>query len=82
MANKILDVIHVQKHDTESNWTKINPVLMSGELGFTTDGANAGKHKVGDGVSKWTALSYAKAELDATAMTDTEIKDVFSAVLK
>lgn len=42
MANKILDVIHVQKHDTESNWTKINPVLMSGELGFTTDGANAG----------------------------------------
>ena len=31
MANKILDVIHVQNHDTESNWTKINPVLMSGE---------------------------------------------------
>ena len=55
---------------------------MSGELGFTTDGANAGKYKLGDGASKWTALSYAKAELDAAAMTDTEIKDVFSAVFK
>lgn len=82
MANKNLDVIHVQRHDTESNWTKINPVLMSGELGFTTDGANAEKYKLGDGASKWTALSYAKAELDAAAMTDTEIKDVFSAVFK
>ena len=69
MADKTINVRHVQKHDTESNWTSKNPVLLAGEMAFTTDGTNAGKYKLGDGTSKWSALSYAKAKLEKTDVT-------------
>lgn len=70
MANKTIDVVHVQRHDTESNWSSKNPVLLAGELAFTTDGTNIGKYKLGDGASKWSDLSYAKAKLEKADVTN------------
>lgn len=69
MADKTINVRHVQKHDTENNWSSKNPVLLAGEMAFTTDGTNAGKYKLGDGTSKWSALSYAKAKLEKSDVT-------------
>lgn len=69
MAEKTIDVRHIQRHDTENNWSSANPVLLAGEQAFTTDGTNAGKYKLGDGTSKWSALSYAKARLEKSDVT-------------
>jgi len=44
------------RRDTASNWTTVNPVLASGEIGFET---NTNKMKIGDGTTVWTSLSYA-----------------------
>lgn len=49
----------IQRHDTSTNWTSINPVLALGEMGIETD---TNKFKFGDGVTSWTSLSYASAE--------------------
>jgi hypothetical protein len=45
----------VIRRDTAANWTAANPVLLQGEWGFETD---AGKLKIGDGATAWSALSY------------------------
>lgn len=63
MAEKIVNVKHQQRHDTEANWTSKNPVLLDGEMGFVT---GTQKYKVGDGTSKWSALAY------HTSLTDSE----------
>jgi hypothetical protein len=44
------------RRDTAANWTSINPVLLTGELGYETD---TNKFKVGDGTSAWSAIRYA-----------------------
>lgn len=60
----------IQRHDTAANWTEINPILASGEMGVETD---TNKFKFGDGVTAWVDLAYAaggSAELvPATANT-------------
>lgn len=55
------------KTDTEANWTKNNPVLLAGEMAISSDKDN--KYKVGDGTSKWSALKYAKANLEKSDVT-------------
>lgn len=69
MADKILNVRIQNKYDTEANWKAKDPVLLKGEQAFTSDGTNAGKHKIGDGTSKWSVLSYAKASLSKGDVT-------------
>lgn len=61
MGEQNLNIRIKHKYDTEANWNKNNPVLLSGEIAITSD--KFGKHKVGDGTHKWSELSYAKAEL-------------------
>ena len=61
MGEQNLNIRIKHKYDTEANWNKNNPVLLSGEIAITSD--KSGKHKVGDGTHKWSELSYAKAEL-------------------
>lgn len=51
MAN----IIQVRR-DTSSNWTSVNPVLASGEMGLET---NTLKFKFGNGTTAWSGLSYA-----------------------
>ena len=47
-----------QRRDTAANWTSVNPILANGEIGLETD-TTPRKFKIGNGVSTWTALSYA-----------------------
>lgn len=43
------------RRDTATNWTSVNPILASGEIGFEKD---TNKVKIGDGMTGWNALSY------------------------
>lgn len=43
------------RHDTASNWTSVNPILLEGEVGLETDTL---KQKVGDGTTAWSDLPY------------------------
>lgn len=61
MGENNLKIRIKHRYDTEANWNKNNPVLLSGEVAISND--KSGKHKVGDGTHKWSELSYAKAEL-------------------
>lgn len=61
MGENNLKIRIKHRYDTEANWDKNNPVLLSGEVAISSD--KSGKHKVGDGTHKWSELSYAKAEL-------------------
>ena len=61
MGELNLNIRIKHKYDTEANWNKNNPVLLSGEIAITSD--KFGKHKVGDGTHKWSELSYVKADL-------------------
>jgi hypothetical protein len=56
-----LNVRHVTRRDTETNWTNKNPILLSGETGLVTVGDHAGMTKTGDGVTTWTNLPFDKA---------------------
>ena len=69
MADKVLNVRIQQKYDTEANWKSKDPILLKGEQAFTSDGSNKNKYKVGDGTSKWSALTYAKADLSKGDVT-------------
>jgi hypothetical protein len=44
------------RRGTAAEWSSVNPILASGELGLETD---TGKVKAGNGSSVWTALPYA-----------------------
>ena len=46
---------------TAAKWTAANPLLQRGELGVETD---TRKFKVGDGITYWNDLEYAKAYSD------------------
>jgi lysophospholipase L1-like esterase len=49
MANRL-----IQRHDTAANWSRYNPILAEGELGFVTDQSN--RYKIGDGITAWNNL--------------------------
>jgi hypothetical protein len=44
-----------QRKGTAEQWTSINPILASGELGWESD---TNKFKMGDGVNSWANLGY------------------------
>lgn len=64
MADKTIKIKFIPRHDTEANWKSADPVLLTGELGFSTDKNNM--FKVGDGKSKWSALPYCSALIDSS----------------
>lgn len=47
-----------QRSDTSANWTSVNPVLRTGEIGFETD---TGLFKIGDGAASYASLPYANS---------------------
>lgn len=67
MADKTLNVKFKQRYDTEANWKAKDPVLLAGEMAISSD--KNGMYKVGDGSSKWSALSYAKSNLEKSDVT-------------
>lgn len=56
MANKELRVKIQDAYDTEVNWIANDPVLLAGQVAFSSD--KYGKYKVGDGVKTWNQLEY------------------------
>ena len=50
------------RRDIAANWTSVNPILASGELGVETD---TNKFKIGDGVTAWSSLAYQGGSSDA-----------------
>ena len=61
MGENNLNIRIKHRYDIEANWTKNNPVLLAGEVAYSSD--KSGKYKIGDGTHKWSELSYAKADL-------------------
>lgn len=49
------DIIQ-HRRDTKANWSKANPILMEGEIGYVTDDPNL--YKMGDGEHTWSELPY------------------------
>ena len=57
-----LNVRVIIKHGTAANWTKLNPILLAGEMGIVVDDTkDNGKYKVGDGVTAWNNLKYSSS---------------------
>ena len=48
-----------QRYNEASTWTRINPILESGEIGIES---NTGKFKCGDGRRRWIELDYAAGD--------------------
>ena len=50
------------RRDTSANWTSNNPILLAGEVAFTSDvfytSTDQQRFKIGDGVQTWTQLDY------------------------
>ena len=72
-------VIQIRR-DTGANWTSVDPILASGEIGFETD---TNQLKVGNGSDEWSVLPYASGaggasvEISETAPADPESGDVW-----
>lgn len=56
MATTELSVRLKSAVKTSAEWTSLNPVLLKGEVAYTSDYGY--RYKVGDGSSKWSALPY------------------------
>ena len=56
MADQNINVRIKHKYDTEANWSSKNPVLLKGEIAFSSD--KNGQFKIGDGTNKWSTLNY------------------------
>lgn len=57
MADQAINIRFKNKYDTEESWIKNNPVLLNGELAFSSD--KQGYYKIGNGKSSWSDLKYA-----------------------
>lgn len=51
---------------TEAEFAADNPVLLAGQVAISSD--NGDLHKVGDGVTAWSALSYASPSVPVTSV--------------
>lgn len=72
MAENTINVKIKSKHDIESRWKSNNPVLLDGEVAYSTDKGNM--YKIGDGTSTWSALSYnSSAECTGNSATATKL---------
>ena len=67
MSENVLKTRFRHATKNESEWKSSNPVLLNGEIAYSSDKNN--RYKVGNGTSKWSELSYAKANLEKTDVT-------------
>lgn len=68
MAEKLINTIIQVRRDTQANWTAVASEFIpkEGEPCLTTDGADKGKVKYGDGVTTWGALEYSGGDIPVT----------------
>ena len=65
MADNIINARFKQRYDTEANWKSKNPILLAGEIAFSSDSSsnlNNFNYKIGDGSSSWAQLPYSYSE--------------------
>ena len=74
--NNTLKVKLKSRVDTSENWTKINPVLLSGEQGIELTPDGAYYIKIGDGKTEWGSLPYVKTDLATKAVQDANGNDI------
>jgi hypothetical protein len=55
------------RRDTAANWTSVNPILASGEIGFITD---TNKLKIGNGSTAFNSLSFFNGNLTGSVLDD------------
>ena len=79
MADKELIVRVCHAYATSAQWSNANPVLMSGEMGVESD---TQKYKIGDGVTKWSNLSYASGVSIDTTLSASSTNPVQNKVIK
>lgn len=79
MADKELIVRVCHAYATSAQWSNANPVLMSGEMGVESD---TRKYKIGDGVTKWSNLSYASGVSIDTTLNASSTNPVQNKVIK
>lgn len=60
MPDQIVKARIVQKYDIEDMWIFEDPILLKGEVAYTSDKGNM--CKVGDGIKHWTQLPYNKID--------------------
>jgi hypothetical protein len=59
LAEVVYNTIFKFKRGSAETWTRLNPVLESGEPGYEKD---TGKLKIGDGTTAWNDLKYFEGE--------------------
>ena len=57
------------RRGTAAQWSSANPVLMAGEIGYETD---TQKHKIGNGSTAWTGLTYFVNETNVKSLINAE----------
>lgn len=62
-----------QRRGTAAEWTSVNPILASGEIGFETD---TNQFRIGDGVTNWADLSYFETLDDIQTYVDNAVAGV------
>lgn len=62
------------KRDTEENWLKNDPVLLDAEIVFVDEPDGGIRYKLGDGVSKFSALKYLDLDEDDALTLVTELE--------
>lgn len=65
------------RRDTASNWTAMNPILNSGELGYEID---TSKLKIGNGSAAWNSLSHFTVSADSLLDTTLNSTVLFSSL--
>ncbi len=55
------------RRNTSIQWNELNPLLLAGEQGYESD---TGKHKIGDGYSRWVKLDYYLPEANVRALIE------------
>jgi hypothetical protein len=82
MATKELRVRVKHAYLSAAEWVSKNPILQAGELGIESD---TQKYKIGDGVTKWSNLSYVSGitvdeSISSTSTNPVQNKVIYNAL--
>lgn len=82
MATKELRVRVKHAYLSAAEWVSKNPILQAGELGIESD---TQKYKIGDGVTKWSNLSYVSGitvdeSISSTSTNPVQNKAIYNAL--
>lgn len=83
MATKELMVRVKHAYLSAAEWVSKNPILQAGELGIESD---TQKYKIGDGVTRWSNLSYVSGitvdeSISSTSTNPVQNKVIYNALL-